>query len=80
MPALTLKSLPPGLHRQLKSRAVRNKRSLNMEVIAVLEEAVAPARRIDTEALIAEAQQFRSSLPMKTTAAEIDRLKREGRC
>lgn len=79
MPAITLKALSVPLHRQLKARAARNKRSLNQEVIAVLEDAVAPSRRIDVEALIAETRRFRSSLKFTTTPEEIDRFKREGR-
>ena len=79
MAAITLKSLPSSLHRQLKARALRNKRSLNQEVIAVLEEAVAPAAKVDIEALIAEAREFRSDLDFTLSAEEIDRLKREGR-
>lgn len=79
MPAITLKALPGPLHRQLKARAARNKRSLNQEVIAVLEDAVAPSKRIDVEAMIAETRRFRASLNFTITPEEIDRLKREGR-
>jgi plasmid stability protein len=79
MPAITLKSLSRPLHRTLKARAARNKRSLNQEVIAVLEDAVAPSRRVDVETLIAESVRFRDSLKFTTTPAEIDRYKREGR-
>lgn len=79
MPAITLKALPGPLHRQLKARAARNKRSLNQEVIAVLEDAVAPAKRIDVEAMIAKTRALRASLNFTTTPEEIDRFKREGR-
>lgn len=79
MPAITLKALPGALHRQLKARAARNKRSLNQEVIAVLEDAVAPSKRIDVEAMIAETRRFRASLNFTTTPEEIDSFKREGR-
>jgi antitoxin FitA len=79
MAAITLKSLPANLHRTLKARAARHKRSLNQEVIAVLEEAVAPARRVDVEAMLAETRRFRDSLKFKTTPSEIDAFKREGR-
>lgn len=79
MPAITLKALPRPLHRQLKARAARNKRSLNQEVIAVLEDAVAPSKRIDVEAMIAETRRFRAGLNFTTTPEEIDRFKREGR-
>jgi plasmid stability protein len=79
MPSITLKALPAGLHRQLKARAVRHKRSLNQEVIAVLEDAVTPARRIDAESMIAESRRFREGLKFTVTPEDIDRLKREGR-
>ncbi len=79
MPAITFKALPTSLHRQLKARAALHKRSLNQEVIAVLEDAVAPAKRIDVEAMIAKTRALRSSLKFTTTPEEIDRFKREGR-
>lgn len=79
MPAITLKALSVPLHRQLKARAARNKRSLNQEVIAVLEEAVAPSKSMDVEAMIAETRQFRDSLKFRITPEEIDLFKREGR-
>jgi plasmid stability protein len=40
MPAITLKNLPESLHAQLKERARRHHRSLNGELIAVLQDAV----------------------------------------
>ena len=79
MPSITLKGLSPSLHRALKTRAARNSRSLNREVVAVLEAAVAPARRVDVEALIAEARGVRASLPFTVTPVDVDALKREGR-
>jgi plasmid stability protein len=79
MAAITLKSLPVTLHRTLKARAARHKRSLNQEVIAVLEEAVAPSRRVDVEATLAATRQFRDSLKFKARPAEIEAFKREGR-
>ncbi len=79
MPAITLKAIPAALHRQLKARAARHKRSLNREVIAVLEEAVAPSRLVDVEAMIAENRRFRDKFKFSTTPEEIDRFKREGR-
>ena len=79
MASITLKSLPPALHRALKSRAARHKRSLNQEVIAVLEEGIAPSRRVDVEAMLAKEKRFRDSLKLKTTPGEIDAFKRQGR-
>lgn len=37
---VTIKDLPPRLHRELKARAQANKRSLNWEVIDIIERAV----------------------------------------
>ncbi len=79
MPAITLRALPDRVHRQLKARAVRHKRSLNQEVLALLEESVAPARRLDVDALLAEGRRFRAGLKCMATAEEIDRFKRAGR-
>jgi antitoxin FitA len=79
MPSITLKGLPPALHRALKARAAEHNRSLNREVVAVLEAAVAPSRRLDVEAMIAEARRVRASLGFTVTAEEATRLKREGR-
>lgn len=35
---ITIKGIPPKLHKQLKSQASRNKRSLNGEVLSILEQ------------------------------------------
>lgn len=40
MPTITLKNVPEDLHRRLKARAARNRRSLNSEVIHCLETVV----------------------------------------
>jgi plasmid stability protein len=79
MAAITLKAIPPTLHKVLKARAVRNRRSLNQEVLATLEAAVALSRRVDVEAMIEETRRFRESLKIWTTPEEIDAFKREGR-
>jgi plasmid stability protein len=79
MASITLKALPVALHRTLRSQAAKHKRSLNQEVIAVLEEGVATARRVDPEQLIAEARQFRSRFNSAALPKEIDAFKREGR-
>ena len=45
---VTIKDLPPRLHRALKARALANKRSLNWEVIDIIEQAV-ERRPLDVE-------------------------------
>jgi plasmid stability protein len=79
MAAITLKGIPPTLHKQLAERALRNRRSLNQEVLATLEAAVAPSRKVDVGAMIEETRRFRESLKIWATPEEIDAFKREGR-
>jgi plasmid stability protein len=40
MPKITIRNVPEGLHKRLKQRATHNRRSLNSELLTVLEEAV----------------------------------------
>jgi len=42
MPGLSIRNIPDGLHRRLKERARRSRRSLNAEVLCLLEQALAP--------------------------------------
>lgn len=78
MPTITLKGIPPTLHRALKRRAARNRRSLNQEVLATLEDNLGePARGVD--ALLREAEAFRNALSFVAKPEAIDAAKREGR-
>jgi plasmid stability protein len=79
MASITLKALPTSLHRALKSRASRHKRSLNQEVITMLEETIAPSRHVDVEAMLAREKRFRARLHFTTTPKEMDAYKRQGR-
>jgi plasmid stability protein len=47
MPSLTLKDMPAKLHRTLKKRALRNRRSLNQEALYCLEQATGLVRETD---------------------------------
>jgi plasmid stability protein len=40
MPKITIRNVPDRLHERLKQRAAQNRRSLNSELLAVLENAV----------------------------------------
>jgi plasmid stability protein len=40
MATITLRNLPPHLHERLKERAARHRRSINSELIHIIEEAV----------------------------------------
>jgi plasmid stability protein len=46
MPAVTVRNLPAETHRALKLRAARNARSTEAEIRVILEEAVAPRKRV----------------------------------
>ena len=62
----------------LKRRAKQHGRSLNREVLACLESAVAPAR-VDVQSLLAEIRQHRQSLPGRLTSDLLRDAKAEGR-
>jgi plasmid stability protein len=79
MASITLKSVPSSVHRALKSRAKLHKRSLNQEMLSVLEESVSLSQKIDVDAMIEEARKFRSSLKFTALPKEISRFKRQGR-
>ena len=78
MPSITIKNLPPDLHRRLRLRAERSGRSLNREIIACLLEA-AGAERVDARALLAEARSLRRLVRGPVSDAEVTAAKREGR-
>ena len=79
MPSITFKAFPPALHRALKARAALHRRSLNKEVIAILDQAMTPYQKVDIEAMLAEEKRFRDSLKFMITTEEINAFKREGR-
>ena len=58
MATLTIKNIPEALVRKLKARAVRNRRSLNSEVIDVLAANGQPVP-VDVDALLARARAVR---------------------
>jgi plasmid stability protein len=78
MPSITLKKIPARLHDQLKLRAKQNRRSLNSEVIALLEQSVEP-KQVDVTELLEKARRFRSILTFEATDEEISEAKRQGR-
>ena len=47
MPAITVRDLPPELHRELKQKAKKSRRSLNQEILHALELHVAEALPAD---------------------------------
>ena len=78
MPSLTIKDIPPKLHRALRARAERNRRSLQSEIVSTLEEAVWPKPTPAGE-ILDRVRDFRERVRVRTTDAEIRRFKRLGR-
>jgi plasmid stability protein len=78
MPTLTLKDVPPEVHRRLKARALRNRRSLNREAIECLR-AATHAVPIDPEALLAKARSLRQQVSGRLTQRDLEAAKRAGR-
>lgn len=77
MASITIKGLSAELHERLKSVALRNRRSLQNEIVACLErhvERTPPSR----EELLAQAAELRAKLPAVDHGLA-DGLKRGGR-
>lgn len=54
MAKLTIHNLPEEVHRALRDRAARNRRSMEAEVREILETAVAPEGRLKLGSLLAD--------------------------
>ena len=77
MASITIKGLAPELHRRLKAVALRNRRSLQNEIVYCLErhvERTPPSK----EELLARAAQLRVKLPLVDHGL-VDNFKRSGR-
>ena len=75
---ITLKELPDALHLKLKQRAEAHGRSLNKEVIAMLETMVNPVRR-NPEELLRRIGHHRDTLPHLVKEDELSGIINDGR-
>ena len=75
---LSLKEVPSTTHHTLKERAVRNHRSLNSEILAILEAAVS-SQKIDTNENLRKARALRQKFSGSITEVELQAAKRAGR-
>ncbi len=76
---ITIKNIPPKLYDLLKRSASLHHRSINSEVIALIEERVS-ARKRNPEELLASARALREKTGRYELKKEfIDQAKREGR-
>jgi antitoxin FitA len=78
MATVTVKNLPDELHQKLRESAKLHHRSINNEIIALLESKLHP-QRVDTTAMLAEIRKFRESLNVYLDHEDVQRLKEEGR-
>jgi plasmid stability protein len=74
---LTLKNIPADLHQRLKARAESNRRSLNREILAVLE-SLLDAPSVDVAAEQKALEKFVGSLP-RVDHARVGRYRNAGR-
>ena len=79
MPNVILRGLPPALHGELKGAAVRNRRSVNAEILARLEGTFRPTR-VDVDGLLARVREREDRLRLPALDETTLRvLKGEGR-
>ena len=79
MATITIKNIPDDLYEQLKETAAANRRSINSEVIHLIEQAVS-GRQLDPEAFIARARLLRERTAGYQLTGEVLRESRtEGR-
>ena len=74
---LTLKNIPVDLHQRLKLRAQSNRRSLNREILALLESSM-DAPTVDVAAEQRALETFVSSLP-RVDHSRVSRYRNAGR-
>lgn len=77
MASITIKGLPTELHERLKAVALRNRRSLQNEIVSCLERHV-ERPHASKEELLAQAAQLRAKLP-SVDHGLVDGFKRSGR-
>ncbi len=75
---VTVKDLPLRLHRKLKAQAAANKRSLNWEVIDILEKAV-ESTAVDVEALLTEVKKIQARINMPPLSNDALQAAKNGR-
>ena len=78
MSTITIKNIPPSMHRTLKARAKAHGRSLNKEIIATLESTL-HGSPIDADAVGKHARAVRETLGVYLTQRDLSSLKNAGR-
>lgn len=80
MATITVKNIPAELYERIKVQAKANRRSINSEIISVLERAIPTRTPMDVNEILERARRVRELTANYTaTAEDIDRWKKEGR-
>lgn len=74
---LSIKNAPDDVVLRLKARATRHHRSLQGELLAILEEAVQPPRQITVDEVLAEVRRLQLATPAES--AVMIRVDRDAR-
>ena len=78
MSTITIKDVPPEIHRSLKARAHAHGRSLNKEIIVTLE-SIFHGTVIDAKAVGTHARAVRDTMGVYLTQKDLAALKNAGR-
>ena len=78
MSTITVKDIPPAMHRTLKARAKAHGRSLNKEIITTLESTL-HGSPVDATAVGHHARSVRETMGVYLTQTELAALKNAGR-
>ena len=78
MATLTVKNVPDDLYEKLKAAATANRRSINSEVITIIERAIEHQTKSPYE-VQARVRKLREKLDIYVTEDEINAAKNEGR-
>jgi len=80
MPNLTVKNIPPIVYERLKMQAENNRRSINSEIITILEQALQMRNTSEMEQILEGIRKVRElTAHYVATEEEITRWKNEGR-
>jgi len=81
MASVCIKNIPHHVHARLKEQALRNRRSLNQEIVLLLEAAVSRVvgRRSDADEVLAAALAARRHCRRVLTDKELARARKTGR-
>lgn len=79
MVTVTIKNIPEGVYERIKTQAKTNHRSINGEILSILEQAIS-IPPIDVQETLKRARKVRElTAHYKITADEIEKLINEGR-